>query len=109
MFPILHLAMGIALLTGAFDDFENGDPPPEIFGWMFVIFPAIFIICGLVMSICVAFAGRALGRRTSYMYCLVIAGIECTFMPFGTVLGVFTIIILMKPSVKEVFGVEESD
>jgi len=32
------------------------------------------------------------------------AGVECMFMPFGTVLGVFTIIVLMRPSVKEIFG-----
>jgi hypothetical protein len=31
------------------------------------------------------------------------AGIECMFTPFGTVLGVFTIITLVRPSVKEVF------
>jgi hypothetical protein len=32
------------------------------------------------------------------------AGIECIFMPVGTVLGVFTIIVLMRDSVKELFG-----
>ena len=41
------------------------------------------------------------------MYCLVMAGIECLFMPFGTVLGVFTIIVLMRESVKEMFKVNE--
>ena len=40
------------------------------------------------------------------MYCLVVAAVECIFMPFGTVLGVFTIIVLMRPGVKERFGVE---
>jgi hypothetical protein len=40
------------------------------------------------------------------LYCLVVAGIECIFMPFGTVLGVFTIIVLMRPSVRNLFGVE---
>jgi hypothetical protein len=37
------------------------------------------------------------------MFCLVMAGIQCIFMPFGTVLGVFTIIVLMRNSVKEAF------
>ena len=32
------------------------------------------------------------------------AGLECIFMPFGTVLGVFTIIVLMRDTVKELFG-----
>lgn len=37
------------------------------------------------------------------MYCLVIAGLSCLFMPFGTVLVVFTLITLMKEPVKELF------
>jgi hypothetical protein len=32
------------------------------------------------------------------------AGVECLFMPVGTVLGVFTIIVLVRDSVKELFG-----
>jgi hypothetical protein len=32
------------------------------------------------------------------------AGIECMFMPFGTVLGVFTIITLTREPVKQLFG-----
>ena len=31
------------------------------------------------------------------------AATMCLFMPFGTVLGVFTIIVLMRPSVKPLF------
>ena len=105
MFPILHLAMGIAIVAGAFDDVENGDSPPAFFGWIIIMFAAVIILCGLTMAICVAIAGRRLGHNRSYMYCLVVAGIECMFMPIGTVLGVFTIIVLMRPTVKELFGV----
>jgi hypothetical protein len=39
------------------------------------------------------------------MFCLVMGGVECLFMPFGTVLGVFTIIVLMQEPVKQLFGV----
>ena len=50
-----------------------------------------------------AFAGGRLRRRKSRTYCLVAAGIACMFMPFGTVLGIFTIITLTKPSVIQLF------
>jgi hypothetical protein len=33
----------------------------------------------------------------------VIACIECLFMPFGTILGVFTLIVLSRESVKKLF------
>lgn len=109
MFPLLHLAFGIAMVSGALDDMDNGNPPPAVFGWMFVILPAAFIIFGLVMAICVAIAGRCLQQRRNYTFCLVIAGIECMFMPIGTVLGVFTIIVLLRPTVKELFDVSQTE
>ena len=57
-----------------------------------------------MLAALIAFAGRSLQQRTRYLYCLVMAGVECIFMPFGTVLGVFTIIVLMRDSVKPLFG-----
>ncbi len=38
------------------------------------------------------------------MFCLVMACVACLFMPFGTVLGVFTIIVLARPSVQTLFS-----
>ena len=100
-FPLIHLAIGIAMLCGAFD---GKDAPPRILGLFFVIFPVIFILCGWVLAVCMIIAGRKLARYQARTYCLVLAAIECIFVPFGTVLGVFTIIVLMKDSVKELFA-----
>lgn len=104
-FPLIYVAIGIAMLVGAF----NGkDAPPKIVGWIFVIFPGFIILCGWTFTVCIFIAGYKLAHYRSRMYCLVIACIECTFMPFGTVLGVFTIIVLMKDSVKELFRTSQS-
>ncbi|MEM9589201.1 MAG: hypothetical protein AAGA03_18105 [Planctomycetota bacterium] len=99
--------MGIAILTGAFDDVDQGTPPPAFIGWLFVLIPLVFIATGLALAICIAVAGRRLSGRTGYLYCLVIAGLECVFMPVGTILGVLTILVLMRPSVKRVFDVQD--
>jgi len=103
MFPFLHLAMGIAIVAGAFDQVGNGNPPPAFLGWFFIVFAACAILCGMAMAVCVAFAGRRLADKRGYTYCLVVAGIECIFMPLGTILGVFTIVVLMRPTVKQLF------
>ena len=55
-----------------------------------------------------AIAGRFLATRKHYMFCLVMAAIECLFTPFGTVLGVFTIVVLMRDSVKQSFATSRS-
>lgn len=107
MLPIFHLAVGIAIVVGAFNDVDKGNPPPAFVGWFFIIIAGMFMLCGIAMAISIAIAGRRLGNNRSYLFCLVIAGIECMFMPIGTALGVFTIIVLMRPSVKELFGVAQ--
>jgi len=103
--PLIHVAIGIAMLVGAFD---GKDAPPKFLGWIFVIFPGFMILCGWAFAVCIIIAGRKLARFRARTYCLVIAGIECIFMPFGTVLGVFTIIVLMKDSARELFATNQS-
>lgn len=98
---LLHVALGIAMLCGAFD---GKDAPPKIFAWFFIVFPSFFILAGWILAGFIIVAGRKLKRRVDRTFCLVVAGIECMLMPFGTVLGVFTIIVLMKDSVKQMFS-----
>ena len=97
---LLHVAMGIAMLCGAFD---GKDAPPKILAWFFIVIPSIFILAGWMLAGFIIVAGRKLKRRVDRTFCLVIAGIECMLMPFGTVLGVFTIMVLMKDSAKLIF------
>lgn len=101
--PIIHLVIGIAVVSGAFDNVGNGPPPPPMFGWFFIAFAGFFVISGFVMAGVVAIAGQRLKQKRSYLFCMIVAGIECLFTPFGTVLGVFTLVVLMRPSVKEMF------
>ena len=101
-FPFIHIAIGIAIVVGALDG-DGSDAPPRILGWFFIILPAIFILCGWALSACMIIAGKKLSRCKSRIFCIVIAGIECAMMPFGTVLGIFTIITLTKDPVKELF------
>jgi hypothetical protein len=104
LFPIFHLIMGIAIIFGWLDD-GQGSPPPDWFGLIFVFVALMMMICMWALAAAVGLAGGRLKRHTNYTYCLVVAAIECMFTPFGTVLGVFTILVLARPSVKVLFGV----
>ena len=98
--PFLHLFMGLALATGALGD-TDADARPIGFVIMMIAF--MFILLGWTLAALMAFAGRSLAQRKRYTFCLVMGGVECLFMPVGTVLGVFTIIVLVRDSVKELF------
>ena len=104
LFPILHLVVGIMLLFAP-EQFggPEGQAPPPLFGWMFFIFAGVMITVGLVFATLVLTTGRFIAKRTHHLFCLVIAGVECLFVPFGTVLGVFTIVVLTRDSVKQLF------
>ena len=107
MFPIIHLLVGIAIVSGALGA-TGEDQAPELLGWIFVWFAGVWIVMGIAFAITVAVAGRFLLKRRHHTFCLVIAGLSCLFMPIGTVLGVFTIIVLMRDSVRKQFGLRSS-
>ena len=111
-FPIIHLIIGISIVTGSLVERANmqsvpPDFPSAMFGWLFIILSSLFILFGLTMAVLIVIAGKKLKQRRAYTYCLVIAGIECLFMPFGTVLGIFTIVVLMRNSVKVLFTMQK--
>lgn len=105
-FPIIHLLVGIVVLFGGLGPAKPGEPSPALLGGLFVLVAGSFMAVGWTLAVCTFLAGRNLARRKNYLFCLIMAGVmaaACT--PFGTILGVFTIIVLMRPSVKEAFGV----
>jgi hypothetical protein len=108
-FPCIHLVVGIVLVSGAIRAEPGHELPPAFLGWFFIAIASAFILLGWCFAIAVLVAGRYLAQHTHYMYCLVVAGIECLFMPFGTILAVFTLVVLIQPSVKSLFQGRCSD
>ncbi len=66
-------------------------------------FAACFMIAGWAFATLVIMPDRLLARRKYYTFCFVMAAVECLFMPFGTVLAVFTLVVLLRESVKRMF------
>jgi hypothetical protein len=77
-------------------------------GWIFIVLGALFFLAGVAIAICILIAGRSLAKRTRYWFALVVACLECLFIPFGTILGVFTIITLSRESVKALFSTAQA-
>lgn len=102
--PIFHLVLGLIIAMRPHLMNSGKNPPPVWFGWIFVAFALVIILSGWTLAGFMAWAGRCLGQRRNHTFCLVVAGVSCLFMPFGTVLGVFTIIVLSRPSVRALFS-----
>jgi hypothetical protein len=102
--PIFHLIIGLIFIFAPMHSNKPQDSEAAIIGFIFVLLALTFITAAWTLATMILIAGRKLDRRRSYMFCLVIACVECIFMPCGTVLGVFTIIVLSRPSVKALFN-----
>lgn len=93
--PCIHLTVGIVMLSGAM----GNEGPPAEFGWIIIAFAGTIILFGLALAFAIFTAGSNLRKQTNRGYCIVIAAIQCLMVPLGTILGVFTLIVLMRPSV----------
>ena len=101
-FPIFHFTIGVAMLVGSLTG-PREDSPMALFGLLFAAIAGGLMLFGWTFAGFIVAAGRFLAARKNYMFCLAMAGVECIFTPFGTVLGVFTIITLVRPTVKALF------
>jgi len=100
---LIHVGMGIMLITSPSTMSGGGAPPPPFMGWMFLMIGSGAVLVGWTLSGFLIAAGRFLARRKHHLFCLIVAGVSCAWAPLGTALGVFTLIVLLRPSVKELF------
>ncbi len=104
--PLIHLSVGIAMIVAPdkmFGSGGKGGPPPAFMGWLFAILGGAFALAGWTLAAFVFAAGRSIKRRKRYLFCMIVAGVSCLFMPFGTALGVCSFLVLSRPGVKALF------
>jgi hypothetical protein len=80
----------------------NGPPKEffEVFIWFYFVMGFLFALA------CAAniLSGVFLRQRKHRMFSLVVAGLDCLQIPFGTALGVFTFIVLLRESVRQSYA-----
>ena len=79
-------------------------PPPEkvfsIFKW-FYLFMAVCLVAGGVGNL---ISGLFIRKRTNRVFSIIVAGINCIQFPFGTALGVFTFVVLLRDTVRQLYS-----
>jgi len=111
LFPLIHFGVGLWMLLSpeSLQNSGNGQPPVEFIGYLFVALGLVFVVLGQTMAWLMIYSGRQIQKREKYMLSFVMACVMCMFIPFGTILGVFTIIVLSRDSVKRLYGRATSD
>jgi hypothetical protein len=85
----------------------RGRPMPgevlTIFRWMFVVI-AVWTLGTGVLNLLSALFIRARKHRK---FSIVVAALNCIHVPLGTAMGVFTMVVLMRDSVRELYRAGE--
>lgn len=108
---LLFLGLHAALMYTVFHitDLKGRTPPVTPFGPLtqvlafFYVVIGAFIVCKAVGNF---LSARFLRGRRHRTFSLIVAGINCLGIPLGTILGVFTLIVLLRPSVRTLYRIE---
>lgn len=105
LMPLVHMGIGLFfILSPEQIAGNNWEAPPEFIGWLFFFLGLVFFLVGQFLAVGIILSGRFIARRKYYLYSFIVACLECAFFPFGTVLGVFTIIVLSRETVRNYGG-----
>ncbi|MFI4859939.1 MAG: hypothetical protein ACIAXF_04575 [Phycisphaerales bacterium JB063] len=106
---LLYAGIGLFLVANPpaelVQQYQN-DPnamPPTMFGWIFFGVGALVLLFTGTLTLLTVMTALDLMRHRRRVFCMVIAGLHCINLPLGTVLGIFTIIVLSKPEAKSLF------
>jgi uncharacterized RDD family membrane protein YckC len=101
-FVLTRLAMAAAMASlvktpSAQDATSSVLPILAAMGW-------VAVALGWTIACVLVHAGRSIDRRRRLRWCQAVAAVSTLCFPFGTGLGIFTLILLGKPHVRAQFG-----
>jgi hypothetical protein len=83
-----------------------GAAPASPHGPPFIVFAAVgvFFVLGLVYGVLEIVSGRFISLRRQRVFSLVVAVPRLLLIPYGMILSIFTLLVLERPSVKQLYG-----
>jgi hypothetical protein len=119
---IVHVVLGIWLANGGptnatwstptnsatvnVSSFGPQQKPPAIAGYAIAAMGGCAVLFGWAFGILTIVSGRRIAQHRSRIFSMVVAGINCIWFPLGTLLGIFTIIVLARDSVSKLYDAD---
>jgi len=82
------------------------EPPPFPVPAILTAIAVLTLAASLAMSACLLLAGRAVADRRRRTFVLVVSAILCFSVPIGTAIGIFAMVVLNDPQVRQQFDTE---
>ncbi|MCM8568530.1 hypothetical protein NE848_04020 [Gramella jeungdoensis] len=99
-FPLIYIFMGMFIFNNEMQDHDHFG----LTGLVFMVVGTVIFLFLMALGIVTILAGKFIGERRRYDFIFVIAVLNCFTGILGILLGIFTIIELVKPQVKQLFG-----
>jgi len=104
LYAVVFVAMAGAMKSLADRAPRGADQIPPEFLWMFGGIGVLMLAIAAGTALMAGVAGWCLRARKAWIYCVIVAALSLLSAPIGTVLGIFTLIVLMRPEAKALFG-----
>jgi hypothetical protein len=101
-FFLIYVVIGVAMIAD-----RHSSPEPNALlagGILFLVIGAIVMAIAVAKGTLTIYAGVCLAARRRPTLCMIAAALSCINFPLGTALGVFTLIVLSRASVKAAFA-----
>jgi hypothetical protein len=83
--------------------------PPVIMFRIFAAATGVIILLGWTFGGLTIYAGHCVQKRTHRLFIYVMAALNCPFLPWGTLLGIATLMLLQTPVAQREFRVLAAD
>ncbi len=102
LFTVIYMVIGVAMIGGAFEG--DKDPPPEFLGFFFVVIGVVLMAIFGGLAVLNLIVARNLRSQRNWIFCVVMAAVNVMFSPLGIIIGVFSLVVLLRESVKQLFA-----
>jgi hypothetical protein len=100
---IIHFVIGLIIATAPQVFGGPGQGPPPFVGLLMSAFAGCFMLLGWLFGGLTIYSGVCMKNRKHRTLSLVMAVVNCPSIPFGTAVGIFTLIVLSRESVKKLY------
>ena len=83
-------------------------PPPREMWLLLAIMASVFVVIGWTFGVLTIVSGRMMAQLRHRVFSVIVAGLNCLLFPFGTALGVCTLLVLCRDSVRRRYAGEIS-
>ncbi len=100
IFGIIYVVTGIAFATSPTSDESTMSSGAA--GTIFIVLGVVFLVFAVIYGILMIMAGGKLRKQRGYGFCFFVAILDLLGFP-SIILGIFTLMVLSRPTVKALF------